>query len=145
MFRFKLEALLKHRRHQEEFCQKELAQVKRQLAGEQRRLHQLKTEQRDHIQKLPGKQRSNMKIADITLSLNYIQKLSENIENQQVCVRDTAKQVDQKRGELIGIVKKRKTLEKLKEKQTKAYQQRIMQDDRKLMDEVASMRHARKM
>jgi len=46
---------------------------------------------------------------------------------------------------LIGIVKKRKTLEKLKEKQWLAYQQKMMQNERKLMDEVASTRHARKM
>jgi flagellar biosynthesis chaperone FliJ len=41
-------------------------------------------------------------------------------------------------------MKKRKTLQKLKFKEKLAYQRTLMQDERKLMDELASIRHARK-
>jgi flagellar biosynthesis chaperone FliJ len=43
------------------------------------------------------------------------------------------------------IIKNRKTLEKLKDKGQRAYEQKMIQDERKLMDEVATTRHARKM
>ena len=145
MHRFKLEALLNHRRHQEEICQKQLAQTERLLADEQGKLRRQKKELRDNIQKLHAKQKERINVSVMILSVSYIQQLSKNIEDQKKCVREATKKVNQKRNELIIIVKKRKTLEKLKEKEWLAYQKKMMQNERKLMDEVASTRHARKM
>jgi len=144
MHRFKLEALLNHRRHQEEVCHKELAETERLLVAEKGKLRSHKREYRENIQKLQAKQKARLNVADIILAMDFIQQLAKNIENQQKCVRKATKTVNQKRNELILIVKKRKTLEKLKEKEWLAYQKKMMQNDRKLMDELASMRHARK-
>ena len=145
MYRFKLQALLNHRRHQEDVCQKQLAQAGRQLADEQGKLRRQKREKRDHLQSLKVKQKALSNVSDIILSVNYIQQLSQKIEKQNGCVREATRKFNEKRSELIGIVKKRKTLEKLKEKDLQAHQQKIMQNERKLLDEVASTRHARKM
>jgi len=145
MPRFKLEALLNHRRHQEEVCQKELAQTERLLADEKGKLRDLKKEKRDHIENLQIKQKEKINASDMILSVNYIQRLSKEIEDQKQGVRDATQKVYQKRQELIVIVKKRKTLEKLKEKQYLAYQEKAMRNERKFMDDVASTRHARKL
>ena len=144
MYRFKLEALLNHRRHQEEVCQKELAHFERQLADERTQLRQLKQDQRDNARELQARQKARINVSAIILSVNYIRQLAGKIENQIECVREATRKVNQKRNELIAIVKKRKTLEKLKEKEQQAYQQKILQNERKFMDEVASSRHARK-
>jgi flagellar FliJ protein len=144
MYRFKLEALLLHRCHQEEICQKELALSERQLAGERHKLRQQKKEQLDNIQKLQAKQSVGISISKIILAVNYLQRLSKNIEDQKKCVRAASQKVSQKRNELIIIVKKRKTLEKLKEREWQAYQEKTLQNERILMDEAASARHARK-
>jgi flagellar biosynthesis chaperone FliJ len=71
--------------------------------------------------------------------------LSKDIENQALRVQKSTQLVNQKRHELITIMTKRKTLKKIKYKDWQAYQQKLMQDERKLMDEVASTRHVRKM
>ena len=144
MFRFKLEALLNHRRHQEEICQKQLSQAERHLMDEQGKLRQQKIKKRRHVRQLQAKQSADINTADIILSVNYIQQLTQTIESQKICVRDAAKQVNRKRNELIDVVKKRRILEKLKEKQWLAYRHEIMLDERKHMDEVASLRRARK-
>ena len=145
MHRFKLEKLLNHRRHQEEICQKELAQTERLLSDEKGKLRRRKKEKHHNIQNLQIKQKEKINVSDIIFSVNYIQRLSEKIEAQIQFVREATKTVNQKREELIIIVKKRKTLEKLKEKDWLAYQQKMMQNERKFMDEVASTRHARKL
>jgi flagellar FliJ protein len=145
MYQFKLEALLNHRRHQEEICQKELARFKRQLADEQEKLRREKRQKRENILRLQTRQKESNSVSDIILYVNYIAQLQKKIEAQALCVREAAKMVNQKRNELIGILKKRKTLEKLKEKDMLAYQKKMMQDERKFMDEVATTRHARKM
>ena len=121
MYQFKLEALLNHRRHQEEVCQKQLAQTERQLVDEQDKLRRQKKEERENILNLQAKQKDNINVADIILSVNYIQQLSNKIKVQKNSVREATKKVNQKRNELIGIVKKRKTLEKLKEKQCRRF------------------------
>ena len=144
MHRFKLEALLNHRRHLEDICQKELAESERLLADEKDKLSRWKKEKRDNIEILQVKQKQKINVSDIVLSVNYLQRLSENIEVQKQCVREATKKVNQRRQELIIIVKKRKTLEILKEKDRLAYQQKLMQNERKVMDEVASTRNARK-
>ena len=145
MYRFKLEALLNHRRHQEEACQKELAQARRRLTDEREKLERKKKEKQESLEKLQVKKQESTTVSDIMLYMNYIQQLSEDIEDQAMHVHKTAKLVDQKRHELVSIMQKHKTLKNLKYKEQQAYQQKLMQDERKLMDELASIRHARKM
>ena len=145
MYRFKLEALLNHRRHQEEACQKELAQARRRLTDEREKLERKKREKQESLEKLQAKKKESTTVSDIMLYMNYIQQLSKDIEDQAMHVHKTVKLVDQKRHELISIMQQRKTLKNLKYKEQQAYQQKLMQDERKLMDELASIRHARKM
>jgi len=145
MYRFKLEALLNHRRHQEEACQKELAQARRRLTDEREKLERKKKEKQESLEKLQVKKKESKTVSDIMLYMNYIQQLSKDIEDQAMHVHKTAKLVDQKRHELVSIMQKHKTLKNLKYKEQQAYQQKLMQDERKFMDELAAIRHARKM
>ena len=144
MYRFKLEALLSHRRYQEEICQKELALTESHLTDEQGKLCCQKREMHENTSKLQAKKKESINVSDIILSINYIQHLSKRIADQKKSVRQAAKKVSQKRNNLIMNTKKRMTLEKLKEKERLVYQQTILQNERKLMDEVASTKYARK-
>jgi flagellar FliJ protein len=143
MYRFKLEALLNHRRHQEETCQKELARARKKLVDEQEKLGRRKKEKRENVERMKKKQKERTTVSDIILYVNYIKQLSKNIDDQTRHVHEANKKVDQLHHELILSMKKRKTLERLKDKGRKAYQQKVMQDERKLMDEIASTRHVR--
>jgi len=144
MYRFKLEALLRHRRHQEEACQKELAQSRRKLSDERELLERKKREKQENLEKLQTKKKENTTVSDIMLHINYIHHLSKDIEDQAVHTHNTAKLVDQKREELISTMQKHKILEKIKYKEKLTYQRKSMQVERKLMDELASIRHSRK-
>ena len=142
---FKLQALLNHRRHQEEVCQKELAEAQRILADAQETLRCLKKDKRKNIQQLQARQKERHNASNILIFTNYIEQLSKDIDAQIQQVRRASKNVTQKRDNLVAIMKKRKTLEKLKEKEWQAYQQKMMQIERKFNDEVAATRHIRKM
>ena len=143
MYRFKLEALLSHRRHQEEACQKELAQARRRLSNERGELDRKKKDKQESLEKLQAKKKESTTVYGIMLYINYLQQLSKDIEDQALRVHRAEKVVDQKRHELISIMQKRKTLKTIKHKEKQAYQQKLMQDERKSMDELASIRHAR--
>ncbi len=144
MYQFKLQALLNHRRHQEEVCQKELAQARRDLTAAQETLRNLKQDKRQNIQKLHARQKEPHKTSNILIFIYYIGQLSRDITAQMQQVRHASKKVTLKRDSLIAVMKKRKTLEKLKEKEWLAYQQKVMQSERKFNDEVAATRHMRK-
>lgn len=143
MYQFKLQTLLNHRRHQEEVCQKELAEAQRDLSDAQEKLRGLKKNKRENIQTLQARQNQPHNASNILIFINYIKKITIDIGAQSQQVHRASKQVTQKRDNLIAIVKKRKTLEKLKEKEWLDYQRKVMQAERKFNDEVAATRHIR--
>lgn len=145
MYQFKLQALLNHHHHQEEACQKELAEAQRDLTDAQEKVRRLKKDKRENIQKLQTRQEGRHHKSEILIYINYIRQLSGDIEAQVQQVHKASEIVTQKRNNLIAIVKKRKTLEKLKEKGWLEHQQKILQAERKFNDEVAATRHFRKM
>ena len=144
MYHFKLEALLTHRRHQEEAAQKELAVVRRKLSGEREKLDRKKRLKQEILDDLQAKKNESATVSDMLLYMNYIQQLSKDIEDQALCVNEALKLVNQRRHELISIMQKHETLKTLKTKGHQAYQQKLRQNERKIMDELASIRHARK-
>jgi flagellar FliJ protein len=143
MYQFKLQALLNHRRHQEEVCQKELAEAQRDLSDAQKKLKSIKKDKRDNIQKLQARQTERHNASSILIFINYIGQLSRYLDAQMQLVDHASQHVTEKRDNLIAIMKKRKTLEKLKEKQWLEYQQKMMQAERKFNDEIAATRYIR--
>jgi flagellar export protein FliJ len=145
MYQFKFQALLNHRRHEEEVCQKELAEAQRDLADAQEKRKTLEQEKRENVQRLHAQQKERHNAANVLMFTNYIEQLSRDIEVQEQLLQHAAQKVNRKRDRLITVMKKRKTLEKLKEKGRLAYQQKIMRAERKFNDEVAATRHVREM
>jgi len=144
MYRFRLQSLLKHRRHQEDICQQEMAEAQRDLNDAQEKLRHQKIDKRENIQKLQARQKERHNISNILIFINYIEQLSRDIEAQLQQVVKASENVTQKRHNLIAIMKNRKTLEKLKEKEWLEYQQKMLLAERKFNDEVAATGHIRK-
>jgi flagellar FliJ protein len=137
MYRFNLEPLLNHRRYQEEILQKELAGLKTRLAAEKNQLRVLKKKKRRYLGQLQLKQQSGRPVSEIKLYLHFVDHLSEKMDAQNQRVLRAEKGFNLKRQDLIEAMKKRKTLEKLKEKGVQAHQQKMLKKERDFMDEVA--------
>jgi len=144
MYQFKLQALLNHNHHQEEVSQKELAEAQRELTDARKKLKGLKKDKHENIQKLQTRQEGRHHKSEILIFINYLSQLSNDIKAQAQQVHTAAENVTQKRNHLIAIMKKCKTLEKLKEKEWHEYQRKMLQAERKFNDEVAATRHFRK-
>lgn len=144
MFKFNLQPLLNHRRYLEEVLQKELAQFRKRLIAEQNKLRHLKEKKREYSQRLQQRQQINGTVSDLILYLRYLDRLSTELEHQHRQVVAAEKNFKNKRNDLIEIMKKRKVLEKLKENRSKAYQQQMLKNERKFMDEVAAKQFSSK-
>ena len=140
MYRFNLESLLNYRRYQEEILQKELADFKNRLIQHEQTLHLLKQKWRKYSRDLHQRQQKGGTVSDLIMYFRYLDRLSLDIDRQKQQAVKARKQFDSKRRELLEIVKKRKTLEKLKEKGFLDYSHRMLKKEQNLMDEAAATR-----
>jgi flagellar FliJ protein len=102
------------RRHAEETLQKLSAGGA--LADEQAALRDKKSRRRQCLQDLRQKQQQSFRSPDIQLYGPYLERLERDIGLQQKRVAGAERKVNQKRLALMEAVKRRKILEKLKEK-----------------------------
>ena len=138
MYKFNLEPLLNHRRYQEEILQKELAHLKKRLTAEKQKLRDIKKKRRKYLRQLQHKQKESRPVSEIKLYLDFVDRLSEDLEAQNQRVVKAERRFNRKRQDLVLAMKRRKTLEKLKENGWQAHQHKILKKEREFMDEVST-------
>ncbi|MBW2355130.1 MAG: flagellar export protein FliJ [Deltaproteobacteria bacterium] len=137
MYKFSLEPVLKHRKLLEQDLQKDFAALKRQLLVERERLSDFERVRDRFSGELQEKQVKSISVSDILLYTDFLQQVSKEIEKQSEKIREAEKSVDQKREELIGAMKNRKTIDRLREKGLKAHLQNLAKKEQNLMNEAA--------
>jgi len=144
MYEFNLEPLLNHRRYQVEVLQKELADIKIRLDAEKDKLWLLRQKKRKTVLLLQEKQTDGRPASEIKLYIDFVEQLSKKMEAQKQNVKEAERNFSLKRQDLVAAMKKRKILDRLKEKGLKAYEQEQLKKERNLMDEVAAHQFNRK-
>ena len=137
MYKFSLEPVLKYRKLLEEDLQKDFAVLKRQLFDERERLSNFEQVRDRFSGELQQKQVKSISVSDILLYTDYLQEVSKEIEKQSEKILEAEKRVDQKREELIGAMKNRKIIDRLREKGLKAHVQELSKMEQDLMNEAA--------
>ncbi|MDY6986681.1 MAG: flagellar export protein FliJ [Thermodesulfobacteriota bacterium] len=136
MSKFTLEPLLRHRKLTEENLQKELAVLNKVLLAEQQKLKDHSKNRIALLGELEQKQSHGVAISEISLYVRFIEELSGNMTKQEETVRIVQEQVDNKRQELIEATKKKKILERLKEKTLRAYEHVLRKKEEDFLNEV---------
>jgi flagellar FliJ protein len=144
MYQFNLEPLLNHRRYQVEVLQKDLADLKIRLDAEKDKLWLLRQKKRKTLMLLQEKQTDGRPASEIKLYIDFVEQLSKKMEVQQQNVLEAERNFSLKRQDLVAAMKKRKILDRLKEKGLQAYEQEQLKKERNLMDEVAAHQFNRK-
>ena len=143
MFIFRFETLLTTRRHAEEACQKELSDAKRALSAEQALLRESRETRRRSLLELGRRQGEGVRAADLALFGSYLDRLGREIDARLKRVAAAERRVSQQRQLVVEAMKRRKVLEKLREKDEREFIETHARDERKFIDEVATGRHAR--
>jgi len=137
MYKFSLEPVLKYRKLLEEDIQKDFAVLKRQLLDEKVRLSNFEQVRDRFSGELQQKQVKSISVSDILLYTDYLQEVSKEIKKQSEKILEAEKRVDQKREELVGAMKNRKIIDRLREKGLKTHAQELSKKEQDLMNEVA--------
>ena len=75
--------------------------------------------------------------SEIKLYIDFVEQLSKEMEAQRQKVLEAERNFSVKRLDLVAAMKKRKILDRLKEKGLQAYEQEQLKKERSFMDEVA--------
>ncbi len=136
-YRFNLEPVLNHRRLVEETLQKDLAILKISLIDENEKLITYEESRVKLLGELQQIQKEVTTTSDILLYLPFIEQVSKDIERQKKRVLELENKVEQNRKELLEATKKKKALQKLKEKAFKAYNQKLIKNEQDFLNEVS--------
>jgi len=137
MYQFILEPLLNHRKSVEDNLQKELGVCKTCLAEENRKLRTCKKEKNKTLEEMQQKQEDGITVSEALLYFDFINRLSRDLDKQKQRLSAIEKVYHRKREEVIEAVKKRKILEKLKEKELAEYNQRLEKSEQDFINEAA--------
>jgi flagellar FliJ protein len=89
------------------------------------------------VLQLQKKQTDGRPAAEIKLYIDFVEQLSKEMEAQRQKVLQAERNFSLKRLDLVAALKKRKILDRLKEKGLHAYEQEQLKKERSFMDEVA--------
>jgi flagellar FliJ protein len=143
-YEFKLEALRRYRQHQEETLQKKMAKAQRHLETMMDRLSELLALRERTEEDLKQCQQQSATGQQMTMYLHFLKKLTKDIEQQQLIVAQQHQTCEQAREEVLNAMKKRKILEKLKEKEIQRYMRNLDQEEQKFINEMAINRYTLK-
>ncbi len=139
-FKFSLEALLNHRLHHEEVVQKELAVCECRVREEKAVFRRLQEDKDRVIREFDQKQLQGLCISEHIVYDRFIECLTRKLAVQHEKVMASETEYARKRDELIEAVKKRKTIEKLREKKLAVFTGNLMRLNQEFLDEVAISR-----
>lgn len=143
-FYFKFQKLLEIEILREEGIVKELKIIQKQLHDEEKLLGFLEsvlTLQQSEMEKIL---RGEVETRIFILYEEYLKKLNRDIAFQRSKIQEVVKKVDQIREKLLAVYKRRKVLEKLRERCEKEYKEHILRLENKKFDEVATSRFIQK-
>lgn len=144
-FTFKLEALLKIRKRNEEQAQTKLTQERSKLKDLQMELFDLENFKADAEEEFERKRQSGrVFIDDFLLYNDYLNEMQKRIEVQIQKIINQENAVKLALKELEEAMKKRKAVEKLKEKRLEQYHIEMIAQEQIFLDEISLSIHTRK-
>ncbi len=137
MYHFSLEPVLKHRKLIEEELQKEMAASKRLLLAEKEKLKKLEDTKNACLRELQERQMKGIRAVDISLYSDFVGRVSTQIKVQHKTLARLENNLHKKRNKLAEAVKKRKTVDQLKQNRLTAHKLELQRKEQKWMDEIA--------
>jgi len=130
----KINSLVKVRKMLEDQRRVELAQLREKEYMAVEKLSSLRTEKKRSQSQL-GENKGNT-----ALYLSYLDNLSERLSSQSILIKELRVEIEEARQLLLQSSKSRKVVEKLLDREIKNYMQNMIIQERKHLDEIASIR-----
>ncbi len=145
MYRFNLQVVLDYRKRIEEGLQIELSQIQRELEKEKQLFLAYRREKNYYEEELVKREEKEINVNEALLYRDYLRGMRIRIKEQRDIVVKAKGDFDIKQNELLNATKKRKVLEKVKEKEWKRFKENVERRERILVDEAGMRKYQRSM
>ncbi|MFC1606771.1 flagellar export protein FliJ [Candidatus Latescibacterota bacterium] len=139
-FRFRLENVLRYRGILEEEKKRVFGEAMRKLQHEEHKLNQLGTDLEDHEHLMTETSKGSISAHKLRNNYFYARSLDGKIRIQKKRIQDEEKVVDSKRSDLIESTKRKKIIERLKERHREVHKQAQEKEEQGIVDELTSVR-----
>ncbi len=139
-YKFEFEELLNIKSQKEDNIKNNLSKENKILQEKNdnlKRIIELKNEEQNKFNN-KGK---TIKISDIEIFYDYIDKLEEKITFQKNSIKVQEKKVDNIRQHLLEISKEKQILEKIKEEDLEYHKKELLYEEQKTNDEIVNYRY----
>ena len=143
-FKFRLQVVLEYKQRIEDEEKKKFAKVMQKLQEAEKHLQFLintreikKNEMREKMSV------GSLNVYELQMYHLHIDKLSKDIVKQKEVIKEIEKEVEEQRQRLIAAAREKKVYEKLKEKKLEEFKKELEAEERKFIDELASVKAAR--
>ncbi|MBI5062996.1 MAG: flagellar export protein FliJ [Desulfatitalea sp.] len=144
-YQFKLEALRRYRQFEEDRLQKELADAQRVVEQAQALLKaNMALRQKTEIEFRKRSQSGETPAAQAAMYRGYLQRLAAEIIVHHQQVQSAEKACQRVRDALLDAMKRRKALDRLKEKGEQTFMAELNSQEQKFINEMAIQRFVRK-
>ena len=143
MYRFNLQVLLDYRKRVEEGVQIELSQIQRALENAKQLLFSYQREKSYYVDELIRREEKEINVDNGVLYRNYLRGMRIKIREQRELVAKIKIDFDKKQASLLDATKKRKVLEKVKEKNQAEFMAGLERRERILIDEIGIRKYQR--
>ncbi|MDA8138525.1 MAG: flagellar export protein FliJ [Desulfobacteraceae bacterium] len=140
-FQFKLEAVRRYRQFEEDRCQREFADAQRQVEQAKAILAAMIARRTQTEEDFRQGQADGESAAQAAMYRGFLERLGDEIETQQNHLASAEKACEEKRQALLEAMKKRKTIDRLKEKGEQAFMAELNSEEQKFINEIAINRH----
>jgi flagellar export protein FliJ len=143
-FKFRFQSVLNYRRHQAETAEMELAKARRQLAVAEERLASFKARRTDGESRLACCLQEGVVGRKLQLWRLYLTDLDTRIDQEVQRAEAMRLALDDHRARLLEATRKRKSMEKLLDREEQAWWQEENKRQAKELSEMAVQLHTRR-
>lgn len=141
-FRFRLESLLKYKRHLEQVAKQETAQAVADVLACEQRMTELQNQRISATEQLDALVEKGMGAGRFNRYRQFITAMDQTILFERNRKTELEKILDEKREALKQRTIDKKSLERLREKQKREYTHEMLREEQKSLDEIASLKTA---
>ena len=143
-FRFKLQTVLDQRQAREERLLGELGELRREETREFDRLCRLKGELAAACDAVGEALRTRSDVGEVKRRDEYAMAKSDDVKVGELTLQGVRKKVEAKRLEVVEAMKDRQVLESLRDRKEREHVLAQARAEQKQLDEMASLRYARR-
>ncbi len=146
-FKFQLETLLKVTRRKKDDAEMQFAEVSRRLEEHRKHLQELlqQLQEGQHEYAEMTAEGKTVNVGVIMTYNNFFNWKRAQIEKQQQVILKTTQERQKKLKILMELMTYLKSIEQLKEKRLKEYNEQVLFEEQKMLDEIGLQLHMRKL